>query len=98
MFQINHRYHLIGPAASTSRVSPKTKYNYQAGMLDDVYGRWADGYKRPFRAITEDYFARELHHDFASEAVVFCLLALTTIPPLINAASAVLGILSTKAF
>ena len=98
MFQINHRYRLIRPAVYTSHVSPKTNYNYQAAMLDDVCGRWADGCKPPFRAISEDYFARELHHDFASEAVVFCLLALTTILPLINATSAVVGILSTKAF
>jgi hypothetical protein len=67
-------------------------------MLDDVCGRWADGCQPPFRAISEDYFARELQHDFASEAVVFCLLALTTILPLINGASAVVGILSTRAF
>ena len=62
-------------------------------MFDDVCGRWADGCKLPFRAISEDYFARELHHDLASEAVAFGLLALTTIPPLMNAASAIVGIL-----
>ena len=67
-------------------------------MFDDVCGRRADGCKRPFRAISEDYFAHELPHDLASEAVAFGLLALTTIPPLINGASAVVGILSTKAF
>jgi hypothetical protein len=98
MFQINHRYRLIRPAAYTSRVSPKTNYNYQAAMFDDVCGRWADGCKPPFRAISEDYFARELPHGLASEAVAFGLLALTTILPLINATSAVVGILSTKAF
>lgn len=54
--------------------------------------------KLPFRAISEGYFVRELPHELASEAAVFCLLALTTIPPLINAASAILEILPTKAF
>ncbi len=93
MFQINQRYRLIRPAAYTSRVSPKTNYNYQPAMFDDVCGRWADGCKLPFRAISEDYFARELPHDLASEAVAFGLLALTTIPPLMNAASAIVGIL-----
>jgi len=84
------------PAAYTSRPFPKTNYNYRAAMFDDVCGRWVHGCKPSFRAISEDYFARELPRELASEVVVFCLLALTTIPPLINAASAVLGIL--KAF
>ena len=67
-------------------------------MFDNVCGRWGDGRKPPFRAISEDYFARELHHDLVSEAVAFGVLALTTILPLLNATSAVIGILSTKAF
>ena len=98
MFQFNHRYRLIRPARYTSRVSAKTNYNYQAAMFDDVCGRWADCRRPPFRAISEDYFARELHHDLVSEAVAFGVLALTTILPLLNATSAVIGILSTKAF
>jgi hypothetical protein len=98
MFQINYRYPLINVAAYASRVFPRENYNYRAAMFDDVCGRRVDDCKPPFRAISEDYFARELHHDFASEAVVFCLLALTTILPLICGASAVVGILSIKAF
>lgn len=89
---------MIMPAAYTSGVSPNANHNYQTAMFDDVCGQWADGCKQPFRAISEDYFARELPHELVSEVVVFCLLALTTIPPLINAASAVVGILSIKAF
>jgi hypothetical protein len=96
MFQINYRYPLINVAAYASRVFPRENYNYRAAMFDDVCGRRVDDCKPPFRAISEDYFTRELPRELASEVVVFCLLAVTTIPPLINAASAVLGIL--KAF
>jgi hypothetical protein len=96
MLQINYRYPLINVTAYASRVSPKANYNYRVGKLDDVCGRWVDGCKPPFRAISEDYFVHELPHELISEGFFFCLLALTTLPPLINAASAVLGIL--KAF
>jgi hypothetical protein len=93
IFQIDHRYRLIGLAASTSHASKKTDYNYQAETLDDVAGGCVGNYKPPFRAIGRDYFAREAHYDRASEALVFCLLMLTTIPPLVNGASAVAGLL-----
>ena len=98
MFQSKHPYRLIMPGAYTSRVYPKTDYNYQAAMSDDVCGQRADSCKPTFRAISEDYLARELPHQLASEAVIFCLLTLTTIPPLINAARAVLEILPCYAF
>jgi hypothetical protein len=52
--------------------------------------------KPPFRAIGQDYFARETHHDWASEAMVFCLLMFTSILPLINGASAVVGLLRSS--
>jgi hypothetical protein len=93
IFQIDHRYRLIGLAASTSHASRKTDYNYQAATLDDVDGGFVGNYKPPFRAIGRDYFASEAHYDWASEALVFCLLMLTTIPPLVNGASAVAGLL-----
>jgi hypothetical protein len=92
IFQTNHRYRLIRLAASTSRVSRKTDYNYQAATLDDVDGGCAGNCKPPFCAIGRDYFAREAHFDWASEALVFCLLMLTTTPPLVNGASAVAGL------
>ena len=93
IFQTDHRPRPIRFAASTSHVSRKTDYNYQVAMLDDVDGGCAGNYKAPFRAIGRDYFAREAHYDWASEALVFCLLMLTTIPPLVNGASAVAGLL-----
>ena len=98
IFQINHRYHSIRFAEPERDVSRKTDYDYQAATLDDVDGGCLSDWKPRFRAISQDYFARELHHDFASEAVVYCLLALTTILPLISGASAVVGILSTRPF
>jgi hypothetical protein len=93
IFRINHRYRLITLAARTSHVSRKTDYNYPTATLDDVDGGCVGDCKPPFRAIGQDYFASEAHHDFASEAVVFCLLMLTTILPLLNGASAVVGLL-----
>jgi hypothetical protein len=93
IFQINHRYGLIMLAARTGSCVPENGYNYQAAMLDDVGDRRIGDCKPPFRAIGQDYFAREAHHHFASEALVFCLLMLTTILPLLNGASAVLGLI-----
>jgi hypothetical protein len=49
--------------------------------------------KPPFHALSRDYFTREAHHHFASEAVAFCLLMFTSILPLMNGASAVVGLL-----
>jgi hypothetical protein len=93
IFKIDHRYRPIGLAASTSHASRKTDYHYRAATLDDVDGGCVGDYKPPFRAISRDYFAREAHYDWASEALVFCLLMLTSIPPLVNGASAVAGLL-----
>jgi len=89
IFQANHRRRSTGLAAGTSRVSQKTDYNYQAPTLDNVEGGCVGDCKQPFRAIGRCYFAREAHYDFATEASVFCLLALSAIPPLLNGASAI---------
>ena len=93
IFQINHRYHSIRFAAPKSDVSRKTDYDYQAAVLDDVDGGCASDCKPRFRAIDRDYFAREAHYDWASEALVFCVLMLTTIVPLVDGGSAVAGLL-----
>ena len=93
IFQINHRYGLIALAARTCRVSPKTDYNYQAATLGDVGAGRAGDCKPPFHAISRDYFKREAHLHFASEAVAFCLLMMTIVLPLLNGASAVIGLL-----
>ena len=92
MFQINYRYPLINVAAYASRVSPKANYKSSREARQCLWPM-TYGYKPPFRAISEDYFVHELPNELTSEALLFCLLALTTILPLINAASAVLGIL-----
>jgi hypothetical protein len=91
--QINHRYHSIRFAAPKSGVSRKIDYDYQAAAFDDVDGGCLGNCKPPFCAIGRDYFAREAHFDWASEALVFFLLMLATIPPLVNGASAVAGLL-----
>jgi hypothetical protein len=52
-----------------------------------------DDCKPPFHALSRDYFTREAHHHFASEAVAFSLLMFTSILPLVNGASAVMGLL-----
>jgi hypothetical protein len=97
IFQINYRYRLITLAARTSHVSRKTDYNYPTTTLDGVdggcVGVGVGDCKPPFRASGQDYFAREAHHDLASEAMVFCLLMLATIVPLLDGASAVVGLL-----
>jgi hypothetical protein len=89
IFQTNHRYRLLRLAARTSHMSRKIEHNYQAAALDDVDGGCAGDCKPPFHAISQDYFAREAQRHFASETVVFCLLAMTTVLPLVNAASGV---------
>jgi hypothetical protein len=93
ILQTNHRYRPIRLAAGTGRLSRKTDYNYQAATLDDVDGGCLSDCKPRFRAIGRDYFAREAHFDWASEALVSCLLMLTTIPPLVDGVSAVAGLL-----
>ena len=92
-----NRYLSAGPPARTVHALRKTDYNYQAATLDDVDGGYVGKCKPEFRAISREYFAREAHHDFASEAVVFCVLMLTTGLPLLNGVSAVVGLLHSSA-
>jgi len=49
--------------------------------------------KLPFHALSQDYFMREAHRHFVSEAVAFCLLMFTSILSLVNGACAVAGLL-----
>ena len=93
IFQINHRYHSIRFAAPERDLSRKTDYDYQAATLDDVDGGCLSDCKPRFRAIGRDYFECEAQHDWVSEAMVFCVLMLTTILPLVNGASAVIELL-----
>lgn len=96
IFQINHRYDSVALMARTNRVFPRTDYNYQATMLDDVGSRCTGDCKPSFRAISQDYFTREAQHHFACEAVVFCLLMMTTVLPLLNGASAVVALIRSS--
>jgi len=75
------------------RSSPKTDFHNQAATLNDIRGRAVEDGKPPFHALSRDYFAREAHHDFASEAVFFSLLMMTTVVPLLDGVSAVVELI-----
>jgi hypothetical protein len=61
--------------------------------LDDIRGRPVEDCKPPFHALSQDYFAREAHLDFATEAAAFFLLMMTTVLPLFNGANAVVELI-----
>jgi len=94
IFQINYRY---GSSADTARMSrrssPKTDFHYQAATLNDIRGRPVEDGKPPFHALSRDYFTREAHLHFATEAAAFSLLMMTTVLPLINGANAVVELI-----
>jgi len=92
IFQIN-RYGSSPHTARMSRRSPKTEFDYQAATLDDIRGRRVEDCQPPFHALSRDYFTREAHQHFASEAVVFCLLMMTAALPLLDGASAVIQLI-----
>jgi hypothetical protein len=52
--------------------------------------------KPPFHVLSRDYFACEAHHHFASEAVTFSLLMMTTVLPLVNGAIAVVELIRSS--
>ena len=93
IFQINHRYGSSAHTTRMSRRSPKTDFHYQTASLDDVRSRYVGDCKPPFHALSRDYFAREAHLHFATEAAVFLLLMMTTVLPLFNGANAVVGLI-----
>ena len=93
IFQINHRYGSSAHTARTSRRSPKTDFHYQTASLDDVRSRYVGDCKPPFHALSRDYFAREAHLHFATEAAAFFLLMMTTVLPLFNGANAVVELI-----
>jgi hypothetical protein len=93
IFQINHRYGSITLTARTSGVGPKTDFNYQATTLEDAPGRCVGDCKPPLHALSRDYFAREAHQHFVTEAAAFFLLMMTTVLPLFNGANAVVTLI-----
>jgi hypothetical protein len=75
------------------RRSPKTDFDYQAATLGDIRGRHAEDCKPPFHALSRNYFTREAHQHFATEATAFFLLMMTTVLPLFNGANAVVELI-----
>ncbi len=93
IFQINHRYGSSAHTARMSRRSPKTDFDYQAATPDDVRSRRIEDCKPPFHALSRDYFTREAHQHFATEAAAFFLLMMTTVLPLFDGANAVIQLI-----
>ena len=93
IFQINHRYESSAHTARMRRRSPKPDFDYQAATLDDIRGRRVEDCNPPFHALSRDYFAREAHRHFATEAAAFFLLMMTTLLPLFNGANAVVTLI-----
>jgi hypothetical protein len=52
--------------------------------------------KPPFHVLSRDYFTREAHHYFTSEAVIFSLLMMTTVLPLVNGAIAIVELVRSN--
>jgi hypothetical protein len=77
------------------RAFPKTSFNYQATSLADIDGTCARSCRPSFRAISRDYFANEAAQHFAHEAVLFSIMMMAAALPLLNAATAVLKLISS---
>jgi len=70
--------------------SLKTDHNYTAATLAEFNSRCAnrDANARSFRKISDNYFKYEAPHNFAGEAALFALIAVTAALPILNNASA----------
>ena len=90
IFPINHRSASVFVVSRKMRAFPKTDSNYYPASADAGAGSRCPGAcKTSFRAIGRDYFAREAHQHFATEAAAFFLLMMTTALPLLNGANAI---------
>jgi hypothetical protein len=92
IFQINHRSASVFVVSRKTRVFPTTDSNYYPASAD-AGSRCAGACKTSFRAIGRDYFAREAHQHFTTEAAAFFLLIITTALPLLNGANAVVELI-----
>jgi hypothetical protein len=92
IFPISHRSASIFVVRRKRRVSAKTDSNSCAASVD-AGTRCAGIRKTSFHVIGRDYFAREAHQHFATEAVAFFLLMMTAVLPLFNGANAVLELI-----
>lgn len=81
--------------ALASRAFPKTSFNYQATTLAELDGTCARSCRPSFRAISRDYFANEAAQHLGYEAVLFSIMLMTVAFPLLNAATAVLKLISS---
>jgi hypothetical protein len=90
---IRNRCDSITLAMATSRVFPKTEFNYQTSTLADLDGRCSGCCRSSFRAISQDYFANEAPQHFAHEAVLFFIMMVTVTLPLLNASAAILELI-----
>jgi hypothetical protein len=88
IFPINHRSASVFVVSRKRRVFRRTDSNYYPAIAD-AGSRCAGA----FRAIGRDYFAREAHQHFATEAAAFFLLTMTTALPLFNGANAVVELI-----
>src|SRR5690242_12515953 len=93
IFQINHRYGSSAHTARMIRRSPKTDFDYHAATLGDIRGRCVEDCKPPFHALSRNYFTREAHQHFATEAAVFFVLMMTSVLPLFNGANAIVQLI-----
>jgi hypothetical protein len=92
IFQISHRSASVLVVRRKRRVCLKTDSNFCAASVH-ADSRCADPCKTSFHAIGRDYFAREAHQHFATEAAAFLLHMMTTVLPLFNGANAVLQLI-----
>ena len=60
----------------------------ERSKLDNVRSR-----EPLFHRISQDYLTREAPQHFASEAVLFSMIIMAAIPPMLNGANAVLGLI-----
>jgi len=49
-----------------------------------------------FHRISQDYLTKEAPHHFACEAVLFWMIMMAAVPPLLNAANAVLELIRSN--
>jgi len=61
------------PTETLSTAQRGMDFEYQAATLDDIRGRPVEDCKPPFHALSRDYFTREAHQHFATEAAAFFL-------------------------
>jgi hypothetical protein len=75
---------------------PKTDYSFQAASVPNSGGH-CFGSRRPFRAMSQDYFRNEEPRSFAGEAALFVVIVMSAALPIISSASALLHLVRSFA-